>query len=331
MAIIAICVALLFAAEAKDWSGHKRPDVYEKCHRQSDCQGSFCSITGYCHPCEWCQNCNHGIDRTCGPCGKTTDGHDCNGCANWCLTDGSDWSQKCSWDQCAGCDKCKTPCTFDVEMCNDECTESCTELRIGWDDITVNPETTCNTCPSQAQLEANFCSLAKGPYLCHPGAPDYEEVKKVRFYVSEAHGPHRMKISKDPQCCGWTDKFSFYAYESEGVPDTTGFFVSEAHRPHRFKISTEPQCCGWTDVFKFYAYTKKSQTWATDAVRFYVSEAHGPHRMKISKDPQCCGWTDKFEFWADEEAVESALGTENEKLMVANKALRQALEELTQS
>jgi len=140
-----------------------------------------------------------------------------------------------------------------------------------------------------------------------------------------------MKISKDPQCCGWTDKFSFYAYESEGVPDTTGFYVSEAHSPHRFKISTEPQCCGYTDVFKFYAFTSLEQTLHTDAVRFYVSEAHGPHRFKISRDPQCCGWTDKFEFWAFEEAVESALATDNEKLMVANKALRQALEELTQS
>jgi len=328
MSIIAICVALLFAVEGR------LDTVYHKCHRQKDCDGAFCSMGGWCEPCKFCNDCHDGIDRTCGPCGQTTDGYSCNDCANWCATDGADWSQKCTWDQCAGCDICKTPCTFDVESCNDACTESCTEIRISWggpgEEMGSDPETVCNTCPSPEQLIANLCPMAEGPYLCHAAASDYKEIKKLRFYVSEAHRPHRMKISKDPQCCGWTDQFSFYAYESEGIPDTTAFYVSEAHRPHRFKISTEPQCCGWTDVFKFYAYKENPHTWHDTSVRFYVSEAHRPHRFKISKDPQCCGWTDKFEFWAYEEEEESALGTENERLMVANKALRQALEDLTQ-
>jgi len=187
----------------------------------------------------------------------------------------------------------------------------------------VNPETACNNCPSPAQLEANFCPLAEGEYECHPGAPDYKEVEKVRFYVSEAYEPYRMKISKFPQCCGWTDRFSFYAYEKEGVPSTTLFYVSEAHSPERFKISTDPPCCGWTDVYKFYAYTKREQTWHTSAVRFYVSEALGPDRFKISKDPQCCEWTDKFEFWAfeDEAAHEDEAVHEDEEGLYEDEAV----------
>jgi hypothetical protein len=71
--------------------------------------------------------------------------------------------------------------------------------------------------------------------------------------VSEAGGPHRFRIATTPQCCGWSDVYSFWAFENE-QPGTTGYYVSDAGGPHRFKVSKAPQCCGWTDRLQFYAY-----------------------------------------------------------------------------
>ena len=71
--------------------------------------------------------------------------------------------------------------------------------------------------------------------------------------MSDAGNPHRFRISTSGACCGWTDRFRFWANQHH-VPGSTRYYVSDTDRPHRFKVSTSPQCCGWTDRLSFYAF-----------------------------------------------------------------------------
>ena len=122
--------------------------------------------------------------------------------------------------------------------------------------------------------------------------------RPIQIYVSEDSKPQRYRIWTAPQSGNWTDKFSFYAYDS-AQPGTTQYFVSDIGSPHRYRVSTSPQCCGWTDRFSFHAYESQQSGMA----QYYVSDAGSPQRYQISKSSQSEGdWTDKFKFWAFDRA-----------------------------
>jgi hypothetical protein len=121
----------------------------------------------------------------------------------------------------------------------------------------------------------------------------------VRYYVSDSGAtatgtsPHRFKVATDAECCGWTDRLSFYAYDVYQT-GTTRYYVSDAGSPHRFKVATDAECCGWTDRLSFYAY----DVYQTGTTRYYVSDAGPTHRFKVATDAGCCGWTDRLSFYA---------------------------------
>ena len=78
----------------------------------------------------------------------------------------------------------------------------------------------------------------------------------TRYYLSAASDPGRTNLSTRPQCCGWTDQFSFYAYSSPQGAATLRIYVSvyEDGPAPTFKYSTSGTCCGWTGLFDFYAF-----------------------------------------------------------------------------
>ena len=79
-----------------------------------------------------------------------------------------------------------------------------------------------------------------------------------RYYLSRAGSPSRTKLSTSPQCCGWTDQFSFYAYGSPQGAATRRISVQDYGRTsgtHRFRYHAGAPCCGWSEVFAFYAFS----------------------------------------------------------------------------
>jgi len=210
-----------------------------------------------------------GDDSSEKQCGEQCDDlPGCNGFA-WSSVDGDCWLKNHTCDL-------SSPCTWDQEDWADwnwffNCPEAEMPECVGWrqtadctSDGTREPQNDRGCITKVESEQSGFCdcgnrTLAKDCgsvswSTCLEACTGERLASTTRYYVSEAGNPHRFKISTSPQkCCGWTDTFSFDAFDS-AQPGTTRYYVSEADNPHRFKVSTSPQCCGWTDTFSFHAY-----------------------------------------------------------------------------